>query len=56
MYALHHTSRRNEAHIVNLRNGKKQKRKEKKEKVCGQMPAWRTSHKTGILLVDARPS
>jgi hypothetical protein len=24
--------------------------------VCGQMPAWRTSHKTGILLVDARPS
>ena len=31
MYALHHTSRRNEAHIVNLSNGKKN-RKEKKRK------------------------
>jgi hypothetical protein len=40
MYALHHTSRRNEAHIVNLSNGKKTEKKRKKKKVCGQMPVW----------------
>jgi hypothetical protein len=33
MYALHHTSRRNEAHNKNLSNGKKQKRKERKKSV-----------------------
>jgi hypothetical protein len=32
MYALHHTSRRNEAHIVNLSNGKKTEKKRKKKK------------------------